>query len=426
MSVSAGSAHTFWNLSAYMVRRAPFLITRKVLETVLNLATFAILARTLTVEAFGIYTIVFVFVAVLRLTSIPGLGTAIAQSFARRHGGGFRRAVAVSISGSLFGSVVLSIGSWWYLADGEIDKGHALLVAAAFFPLLSGLLYWRNAAVGSEHYVRLLFYDVAAAAVRLAGVAACAFQFDGALLPIVIAALGGHAAVNVLATLHQMRLSVRGQGMEHQSLNYGLLTTAYQVPSIISEHLDKAVLFFLFSAETLAVYAVAMRIPQLARVLVGEANATLGPVFARQKDYSPELRRFSIGLSILYMAIAVVGTLLVIPVVLPLLAGQSYGSAVPYAQLMMLGVALGFLGDVQFRFIKSQLDSRSFLHITVGSTVVNVPLVLALGYGFGLSGVVAAYILRYLSYTLICTFVVRSYSRNLQTDPAPAASVERS
>ena len=259
-------------------------------------------------------------------------------------------------------------------------------------------------------------YDVAAAAARLVGVAYCAFLFDGSLLPIVIAALAGPAAVNLLATFHQARLSVRGRAMEDRSLKYGLLTTAYQVPSIISEHLDKVALFFLFSAETLAVYAVALRIPQLTRILVGETNSTLGPLFARQKDYSPALRRFSAGLSLLYMATAVVGALFVVPYVLPLLAGQAYEAAVPYAQFMTVGVAIGFLGDVQFRFVKSQLDSRSYLQITVWFAAINAPLVLALGYAFGLPGVVAAYMLKYLAFTFICSLVVRSLSRGPSTN----------
>ena len=150
MRTSDGGAHSLWNLSVYMGRRAPLLILRKALETVLNLLTFTILARSLTAEAFGIYTIIFVFVSVLRPTAISGLGTAIAQSFARNHGGGFHRAVALSVSGSLVGSAIMSIGAWWCLASGESDKGWALLVAAGFFPFLAGLLYWRAAAVGSE------------------------------------------------------------------------------------------------------------------------------------------------------------------------------------------------------------------------------------------------------------------------------------
>ena len=399
--------HNFLGLSAYMGKRAPILIARKGIEILFGLGTFAILARTLPKEQFAIYSLVFGFIAILRLTSLPGIGTAVSQAFARSFPGGFRDAVKISFTGSLAGSLILLLAAWWHFQNEAFITGQVLIVTAICFPLVTGLTFWRNAAAGSERYFRLFVFDGLTSATKFFGVALCAYMIPGVLFPVVCASLLAPSLINVIATSDQLRGLSPNADRERESVVYGVRTTIYQLPSVLAQQLDKFVLFYFISPEALAVYAVALRIPELSRTVVGETNATLGPVFAREKEYTPFLYRFSFKLWLVFLCISVAGAMLIVPYLLPLLAGTNYSGSVFFAQIMTVGVALGYLGDIQFRYIKSHLHSQNYLRITLCSALLNGVLILSLAYFFGIVGVVAAYVLKSLGYTVITNAVIR-------------------
>jgi O-antigen/teichoic acid export membrane protein len=376
---------------------------------------FAVLARALTKEQFAIYNLVFGFIAVLRLTALPGLGTAVSQAFARGLQGGFRHSVMLSFIGSLVGAVILIAGSWWHFQLEEVAVGQAILVAAVFFPSVAGLMFWRNAAAGSERYLWLLWFDGFSSALKFGAVFACAYVFPGILFPIVIAALIAPALINFVATMRQLRSIPSDAAREPNFVEYGIRTTLYQLPTVLAQQLDKLALFYFISPKALAVYAVALRIPELARTVVGETNATLGPVFARNDIYNKALHRFSLKLCLLYWVVSAVGAILIVPYLLPMLAGDGYLEAVPYAQIMTIGVAMGYLGDIQFRYIKSHLHSRNFLTVTLLRALLDCLLILGLAYYFGLVGIVAAYALKNLGHTTITNVVIRSNYLEVQT-----------
>lgn len=390
-----------------MSKRAPILITRKGIEILFGLVTFAILARTLTKEQFAIYSLILGFVSILRLTALPGLGTAVLQAFARGLSGEFRYIVKLSFFCSFFGAVMMLGVAWWHFCNDDIVTSQTLLVAAIFFPFVVGLTLWRNAAVGDECYLRLLWFDSFTSILKCAAIIICAYFFTGALIPVVIAAFIAPGLVNVLATLGQLRKESIGTGRESNSVEYGIRTTIYQLPTVLAQQLDKLALFYFISPEAMAIYAVALRIPELARTVVGETNATLGPVFAREKIYTRSLYHFSLKLWLLYSGISVAGALFVVPYLLPMLAGESYKGAVFYAQIMTVGVALGYLGDIQFRYVKSHLHSQSFFKITIATALFDCVLILGLAYYFGLAGVVSAYVVKNFGYTMITNTVIR-------------------
>ncbi len=392
----------------YMSKGAPILISRRVLQIVFGLLTFAVLARSLTKEQFAIYSLVFGYIAVLRLTTFPGLGSAIGQAFARGFQGEFRQAVKISLAGSLLGLVVLLCGAWWHYHTGRVETGRTLLIASFLFPFVTGLMFWRNAAVGSEYYMILLWFDTLSAGLKCGSVVVCAYLFPMNLTPVMIAALAAPASVNILATISQVKeIYVKNMACEKGTIKYGLWVTIFQIPSTIVQQLDKVVLFYFISPEALAIYAVALRIPELARGFTGEANATLGPLFAREKKYTRGIHQFSFKLFIFYLSLAVIGAIFVVPYLLPILAGSKYAASIRYAQFMTVGVALGFLGDIRFRYIKSHLHRKNYFIVTFSKALFDGLIIIGFAYYFGLAGIVAAYVLKNLVFSLITTLVIR-------------------
>ncbi len=393
--------HTFFSLIRYMSIGAPLLITRKILQILLGTLTFAVLARVLTKEQFAIYTLAFTFITLFRLAALPGIGKAISQGFARGNTGGFRHALLLSLLCSFGGSLIIgSIGIWNY-HNNSIETAIVLLVTATLFPLQTGLLYWQDVLSGQERYGRLLAFEAVSFSLKTSGIITCALLFPDKLYLVVLAALFAPALVNAIATLFILREVPAIAKGEENAISYGVRITLYQIPTVLSTQLDKLVLFYYISPEALAVYSVAMRIPELSYGLIFEANATLGPLFARQKYYTKALKTFTSKLWLIYFGISVFGALFIVPLLIPLLAGKEYEEATVLAQIMTVGASFGFYGNIQFRFVKSQLDSKRYLYITVLSGSIDVILILSLIIMFGLPGAVAAFVLKRLCYSIV-------------------------
>lgn len=394
-------------LAVYLGRRVPYLAIRKGVEVGSGLVVFSVLARLLSREDFAIYTLVLTLVSVVRVTSLPGLGNALTQSFARGRCGGFRKATWLSLVGSTVGGFLLLGAAWWHAGIGDESMTTALLAAGIGFPLYSGLLYWRNTAVGREQYGRLLLFDSASFLLRTAAIAACAFAFRGDLFPVILAALLAPAAVNLAATILQARDVSPNAEIEPGATRYGLQASLYELPALLAQRLDQIALFYLITPEALALYAVALRFPILIQAVMGEIIAVLGPVFARETGYTPLLRRFSLLVGLAFFGFCAVLALTVIPYLLPLVAGPKYEGAIIYAQILMVGAAAGTVGQIHFRFVKSQLRSGPLLEIVLARSAISVLIILTLTYLFGLEGVVAAFIINGLVSSTVTTLLAR-------------------
>lgn len=382
------------HLAAHLIKRAPFLAMRKGVELLSGLIVFSVLAQTLSRSDFAIYNLVLTYVGIIRVTSFPGLGNALTQSFARGRRGGFRRATMVSLIGSAAGSCLLLVAAWWHLVQVSDDAMTVSLVAAALgFPLSSGLLYWRNTAVGAEQFGRLLILDSAAFVLRAGTIVLCAFTFQGQLFPIILASLLAPGAVNVYATIQQIRAGTGDAEIEPGATRYGVLASLYELPALLAQRLDQLVLFYLISPEALSIYAVALRFPIIIQAIMGESIAVFDPVFARETSHTPSLSRFSLLVSLVFSGLCIVIAIAIIPYLLPILVGSKYNDAIIYAQILTAGAAAGTAGQMHFRFVKSHSKSRPLLQITLILSAMTAAITLLLTYFFGLNGIVAAFII---------------------------------
>lgn len=400
-------SHRFLDLVVYFSKRAPFLLGRKGVDMACGLIVFAVLARKLSVPDFAVYSLALSVVGIARASSLPGIGNALSQCFARGHTGDFGRATILSLATSLLGSLGLGIGAWLHLKAGDDAMAQALMATAIGFPLHAGLQYWRNTFVGSDLFGHLMVLDSLSSVIRTGAVIACVFLYPDQLFPLVLAAMLGPAVVNVGATIWQWIRLPRGGEREPGALKYGALVSLYELPALVVEQVDRLVLFYFVSPEALAIYMAALRIPVLMRSVTAEAIAALSPLFATQSNYTGSLHQFSVRLSLAILAGSLFAALAIVPWLLPLLAGPKYEGAVIYAQILTAGVAAGTLGQIYFRFVKSQLNSRLYLHITLAQAAVDIHTVLILTYFFGMEGAVAAFILKGVVNSMLTGVLVR-------------------
>ncbi|GGK47002.1 lipopolysaccharide biosynthesis protein [Salinarimonas ramus] len=391
---------------AFAAMRAPLLLGRKAIEIASGIAVFVVLARVLDPAEFAAQALVLAIADAARVFGLPGLGNAQAQGIARGAGGGYRRAIAISAAGAILGAALLAAAAALLGdADRALVSTALMAIAAAFLPW-AGLTFWRNAAVGLDRYDVLFVADASGAVVRAGAVVACALAFEEPFLPVVLATVIVPGACNVLGILWSLRAVPRTGLEEAGATRYGVEVSVYELPALLAQNLDRLLLYWFVSPEALAVYVVALRVPSLLQAAVGEAIASLDPLLARTRRFGRDLKRVSLAASVMLAGACAFTALVVVPWLLPVLAGERYMDAIPYAQIMTAGVAVGMLGRLQFRFVRAQLDAATFLHLVLARAGISIATMLALVASLGVLGAALAFVLRDLFASLATAAIV--------------------
>lgn len=366
---------------------------------------FYFLARGLDKATFGNYGLFLSFVAVCAaVLTFPGLNGAIVQCTARGESQVYHRALRLALMGGLGGSGALAaVSAVLHGSHPELARG--LLVAAAVFPLSHGLLQWRSIYSGKEHFAALFWLEGLSAIGIYSLMVLGVLTVPGEMLVPVSCVLLVPASINLVMTIKTLREVPKGAD-KVGGVAYGLKTSFYLILNTLANHLDKFLIFFLFSAEMAALYVVAQRVPELVKGVVQDLAVVLAPRFARLSGFTKQLDQQLWILSLTIMVIVIGLTFTLLPWLVVVVFSDTYTDAVPIAQGLMISVAIGNHATLRYRYVTSKLDAESVRDVTMATSVVRLASSALLVPLFGLWGAVAAAIVyRILTGVIVYTVV---------------------
>lgn len=404
------SLASFSSARLQLYRGAASLFLLRLIQLGAGLVATYFLARSMSRESFGEYNMVLNAIGVLTIFSLSGLNNSIMQAVARGYAGTYRATVPIAFASSFLASVVLIVLGGWYYWRGHLQLAQGLVIAAFLFPLTHGLVQWKSVITGNGGFGRLLLHDGLAGVMTYGLIVASVLLYPGQyVLPIVVA-LVVPGIYNVLLTVLSYRQIPRDAPVETRNVRYGIETSVFSSLGAIGSNLDRLLLFFFLSPAALAVFVAAGRLPDLLSGAMQDVSAVLAPRLAKYDSYTERLDRMFALLSVIYGTAIVLLAFTAMPALVVFLFGDAYADAVPYAQALTCSVAIGYLANLRFRYIRSQIDARSFRDITLISSAVRLAAFVILVPPFGLVGaVVASFIYRLALMGVVRVAIRRHY-----------------
>lgn len=346
------------------------------------------LARSMSKDAFGEYNMVFNVIGLLTIFSLSGLNNSIVQAVARGYFGTYRAIVPIAFLSSCCGGAILLALSGWYYFSGYLPLAAGLLVSAFLFPFTHGLLQWKGVITGNAKFGRLLLHDGLVSLTTHGLIIVAAIWCPGQYVLAIIASLLVPGVYNVALTVASYQQIPFDAPVEPHNVRYGIETTIFSSLGAIGANLDRLLLFFFLSPIALAVFVAAARIPELLSGGMQDVSAVLAPRLAKYQYYTKRLDRIFRLLSVAYGSGVVLLAFAIVPSLVVFIFGDAYADAVPYAQALTCSVAIGFLANLRFRYIRSRIDARSFRDITLLSSAVRLVAFMILVPPLGLWGAV--------------------------------------
>ena len=384
------------------------LTAQRVIQRAIGLVSLFFVVRHLSQPDFGQYQFTLIAVTALAFVGLPGLDNAVMQSVARGSEALYRKATRTALFASLTGSILLVAGAF-LLKSHRPEAFTPMLAAAVLFPPYIGLTQWKSVLLARTRF------PIWAVTESIVSVITHALLISAVLLDVqplwVFVALyfGPGAVMNIVASLAcWARMSEPGDADETTALfRYGIGASAVSIVSMVADQIERIAIFLLLSPAVLAVYLAGDRLSELVRSVAQDGAAVLAPRFARMTAYEGKLERAVL----LICAVAGVGIVVfaftLAPLLLLLIFGPAYAPSIPFAQALLVSVAVGNVGQFQFRFIRSQLDGESFRTVTLWTSGLRIVAGVGLVYAFGVWGAVATVFLHRLALSLLSSAIIR-------------------
>jgi len=397
-----------WRRISKDVVNMTILTGQRVVQRGAGLVSLYFVVRHLNPVELGYYQFTAVVLATLAFFALPGLDNAIMQSAARGSKNIYRPATIYSLNFSALGSLVLVIGAFVYRPY-QPQAFAPLIVAAVFFTPYLALAQWKSVLLGESRFSTLAKVESITALVTHSGLIVATFCDVRSVWVFVLIYLLPTALVNIVVTMFGFhRLKNEAQNAQSDSLiRYGVQSSGPIMVTMVAEQVERLIIFLAIGPAALAIYLAGDRLSELVRSVFQDAAALLAPRFARSSTYTKRiegavwLTSFLAGTAILIFA------LMLAPAVLLFIFGPGYATSIPYAQALLCSVAIGNVGQFQFRFIRSQHDASSFRNITLFTSGVRIASSFVLINLFGAWGAVASLIVHRLVLSVLTSLVIR-------------------
>lgn len=367
-------------------RDSTYTVAGKALSFAASFAVVTALARFVPREVIGSYNYVIAALAIIGITTLPGMNDALTRAVGRGHDGSVHRMMQYRLLWGMAGSLIaagIGVITW---INGDTVLGTTFLIAAPFVPIINTFVnftmsFWQGKKQFGKSAVLGAIYYLGLAAITIPVV-----MYTQDLRLIVVGVLFAQALMG-FSIYRSIVLSTKTQ--DPDSIKLGVHLTVMQACGILANNIDKIILWSLFGPAMLAVYTFAST--PISKVYQLLPISTVALPYLSIRIFTKETKRDILqktGLLFLISIPVTVFIILMAPTLYALLF-PLYPDSVPYFQLLFLGVALSPIMLVRSALIAFKRTEA--LYITeVGMPAARIALMAIGAYAFGIYGLIGA------------------------------------
>lgn len=347
-----------------------------------------LMANLLTKENYGYYKFILSIFATISIFGLQGLSTAITQSVAINNDGIVKKTIKTALKWSWIGSVFLLIFAFYYFTKNNLTFTLSFLVLAISFPLYSISGYYGAILAGKKKFnIQTKYYSIYSLISFLA--LALAIIISKNVFWIVFAFIASDIIVGNIFNL-KVKKFLKNKSIEKNSINYGIKLSAINLMGAIAQNIDKVILPILLSYQDLAVYSIALVIPEQIKNLFKNILPLTMPKFASTNiNYESKQKIFSYILKIAVLIIPLIIIYWYLAEFIFKLIYPQYAESVAYSKIFSLSLL-----TIPTILIDSLFYAKKKTKIIFKNNFINsisqIIITILLTYYYGLWGLIIA------------------------------------
>jgi O-antigen/teichoic acid export membrane protein len=369
-----------------------------------------ILAHLLSEAEFGIYKYLIGLGALLTSFSLTGIGQAVFQAAAKKQNGFYRKATELSLwysSGILISGIFLAL---YYYYFGNTTLAIGCILIAIFYPIINTYQQIFSFLQGRHWYKQSTLLQ----AIKTTVVTVCCVTlvyFDQNILLLLAVYLSTNALCNFLFHIYfSPKDSTVDSDFLNKYLTYAKSLSVQNILASVAFRLDAIVVFQLLGATQLAIYSIAIIIPEHIKGSFKNIITLLVPKYAQHEDLdtiAKSLIRRSLQLMLVFSVITII-YILISPYVYKLLFPK-YEEAIILSQLLALSFP-AMIALIPVSALQAHTRSNALSKLNTKSSILMIVFTVIFIFLYGIYGAILAKIIsRYSNLFLSYYYFYKSY-----------------
>ena len=360
-------------------------------------------------EVFGSYKYILSFMGIFSIFTLPGMNTAIARATAKGQEGVIHKGTINRIKMSLLGCLVAICVSFYYYQKNNNELAIALAIIALTLPLFKTFTTYVPYLNGKRRFDLNTKYDFIIQTISFLFLSTVLFLSNSLTLILLAYFVPIISSRIVIYYIISRKIQKKvDKKIERETLVYGSHLTFISVLNIISENIDKILLWKFLGPIQLAVYSFALSLPREIKSALGKIGEIAFPKFAAQSSEQisknfPGFKRKLLLYTLIIFLISII-YILSAPFIFKIILPQ-YEESVKYSQLIALSLFTA-IQPLLVKLLEAQRKIKEQYIVQVSKPILLISLFATLIPKFGIIGAISALVLIRTLFTLITIFTV--------------------
>jgi len=357
-------------------------------------------------EVYGTYKFVLSVTAILSITTLSGMGTAVTRAVARGFDGTMDEAQRTKTRWGLLGSMLSIIIAAYYSLGGDMVLAFSFFTVALFMPTMEAYGVYDSLLQGKKEFGTSIRYAVISKILSIVAVG-LTIVFTNNVVLILLAYFLPFTGMRFLF-LRRVRNKYKSNDTQEEGADsFGKHLSAIGVLGTIAGQLDKLLVFHFLGAAELAAYAIITAPIDQIKAFADNISKIALPKFSQQGAEN-------IGHTIWRrMAVLIVGLAAITAVywfISPLVFKIFFSHYTAYTHLSQLfGLSIiSFALFIPLQILQAQQETKRLYVVNILTSTIQIGLSIVLVISHGLVGVVTARIIARLINAIIYMITLRT------------------
>ena len=358
-------------------------------------------ANLLPKEAYGTYKYILSIAGILAIPTLSGINTSIVQATARGYEGSFLPALKTKIRWGLLGGLASLALAGYYYFNNNFDLTIAFLIAAFFLPIMDPLGIYDSFLQGKKLFKISTKYWVFSQ--LIASLCLITTLFFTKNLPFILLA---YFTPWTLLRFIFLKITLKkfppNQQKDDQTISYGKHLSLLSVLGSITNYADRLLIFHYLGAAQVAVYSIAIAMPEQIKGVLKNINTLAFPKFSQRKNNEIKgTLGHHLKIYILILVLITLAYILLCPSIFKIFFPK-YQESIIYSQLYSVTISAIAIATLLLTLLTAQKTTKILYQINIYSFFLQITLLFIGVYFFGLMGVIVSRIIgRFLGLLLI-------------------------
>lgn len=386
----------------YIAKHGSYVMIENIVSMAASFLLSIAFARLLPQETFGQYRYILSIMALLAIFSLEGINNAVIQGVAKKFEGAFKKGFNTKLKWSLFGSLGSIIIAVYFWLQGNIEFTISFLIIAVFLPFFKSGMIYQSYLSGKKLFGTKANYVSIIQCLSAASLIITLF-LTKSLIILILVYFVSYSLLRMFFLFWTIKKHPPNKINNSKIISYGKHLSLMRVIGLISQQIDKVLVFHFIGPIQLAIYSFAiLPIRYIRSPLQAIQELALPKLSIRtSKDIKKTLPKKLLKASFLILLIIIIYIILA-PYFYKIFY-PTYPDSVLYSQLFAFTL-LVFPASMLTLSLQAKMKTKELYKISITNQLSRIALFIILIPLYGLLGVIMAMLLTQVLHFFLAWF----------------------